>query len=81
MDEGVDASVCQWQENVELPTRLLRQRGPQPELEHLPGRARLVARPRPNRIAQVRAVGICANPVRPRTQLIQKSINFGCLTK
>jgi len=53
MDQGIDASVGQRQENVELPARLLGQGGPQPELEHLPGRARLMARPGQSHAAEL----------------------------
>ena len=48
VDEGIDAAVGERQEDVELPARLFRERRPQPKLEHLAGRARLVTRPRPD---------------------------------
>jgi hypothetical protein len=53
VDQAVDAAVGQRQEDMERAARLLAQRSPNPELEHLPGSARLVARPWPGHDAEL----------------------------
>src|SRR5206468_10719048 len=50
VDEAVDASVGQGQEDVQLAAGLLRQQRPQAELEDLPGRAELIGRPRAGQV-------------------------------
>src|SRR5207248_866411 len=50
VDQPVDAAVGQRQKHVQRASRLLRHRGPEAELEDLPGGAQLVGRPRGYRV-------------------------------
>jgi hypothetical protein len=53
MDQCIDAPISKRQEDVQQSPGLFRQRRPQPKLEHLPGRAGLIARPRPGHDAEL----------------------------
>src|SRR5260370_40957641 len=53
VDQRIDAPISERQEDVQQSAGLFRQRRPQPKLEHLPGRARLAARPGPGHGAEL----------------------------